>query len=87
MAAPSESVAGGTKFAVVASKKVAKTAVERNFLRRRVYEAIGAVDSGATKAADKTYWVVIFVKNGSEKANLKEMGEQLSAALKKIFAK
>ncbi len=31
---------GYTRFAVIVSKKVEKTAIKRNFIRRRVYEAL-----------------------------------------------
>ena len=35
-----ENTRGVTRFSVVVSKKVAKSAVERNRIRRRVYEAL-----------------------------------------------
>ena len=35
-----ENSRGYTRFAVVVSKKVEKSAVKRNFIRRRVYEAL-----------------------------------------------
>lgn len=35
-----ENTRGFTRFAVIVSKKVEKSAVKRNFIRRRVYEAL-----------------------------------------------
>ena len=51
------------RFAVVVSKKVAKSAVERNRIRRRVYEAIRAVKKDQDFDAAKDNIFVIYAKN------------------------
>lgn len=47
-----ENTRGFQRFAVVVSKKVEKTAVARNRIRRRVYEAIRAEFENAPKKRD-----------------------------------
>lgn len=54
---------GRQRFAVVVSKKVAKSAVERNRIRRRVYEAIRAVKKEQNFIAEKDNIFVIYAKN------------------------
>lgn len=54
---------GRQRFAVVVSKKVAKSAVERNRIRRRVYEAIRAVKKEEDFSASKDNIFVIYAKN------------------------
>ncbi|OHA28228.1 MAG: ribonuclease P protein component [Candidatus Taylorbacteria bacterium RIFCSPHIGHO2_02_FULL_47_18] len=57
------------RFAVVASKKIAPTAVMRNLLRRRLYELfgkkIGNISGGTA--------VVVFVKKEANKASFQEL--------------
>ncbi len=62
------------KFAIVVSKKVAQTAVERNLLRRRLYELFGknAGDSSGGIA------VVVFVKKEAIKATFRELKDSFS---------
>jgi len=48
---------GGRRFAVVVSKKVDKSAVARNRIRRRVYEAIRAELPQLTKPQDYIFTV------------------------------
>ena len=52
---------GFQRFAVVVSKKVEKTAVGRNRIRRRVYEAIRTEFSNAPKKKD--YIFVVYSKD------------------------
>lgn len=54
---------GRQRFAVVVSKKVAKSAVERNRIRRRVYEAIRIVKKEQNFEAEKDNIFVIYAKN------------------------
>ncbi len=54
---------GRQRFAVVVSKKVAKSAVERNRIRRRVYEAIRTVKKEENFDAKKDNIFVIYAKN------------------------
>ena len=51
------------RFAVVVSKKVAKSAVERNRIRRRVYEAIRLVKQEQNFDAKKDNIFIIYAKN------------------------
>ena len=56
-----ENSRGFQRFAVVVSKKVEKTAVGRNRIRRRVYEAIRAEFENAPKKQDNIF--VIYSKD------------------------
>ena len=56
-----ENSKGFQRFAVVVSKKVEKTAVGRNRIRRRVYEAIRAEFQNAPKKQDNIF--VIYSKD------------------------
>ena len=55
-----ENTKGFTRVAVVVSKKVAKTAVERNRIRRRIYEAVRVNFDGLPKKYD--YIFVVYDK-------------------------
>ncbi len=79
------------KFAVVVSKKVAKTAVGRNFLRRRIYEVLGlkGCESGSNSyclinQVKNGSLVAIFAKNRSEKFSLFELKKQIGASFLKV---
>lgn len=54
---------GRQRFAVVVSKKIAKSAVERNRIRRRVYEAIRAVKREENFEVAKDNIFVVYAKN------------------------
>ncbi|MBR2600932.1 ribonuclease P protein component [Candidatus Saccharibacteria bacterium] len=54
---------GFTRFAVVVSKKVEKTAVGRNRIRRRMYEAIRLVMKDNNKYAKHDYIFVVYKKD------------------------
>jgi ribonuclease P protein component len=62
-------------FSVVVSKKVAKTAVLRNKIRRRTYEVL-------QKIPKTPYSVILFAKNGVEKATFQEIEADISKLLK-----
>ncbi len=68
-----------THFSVVVSKKVAKTAVLRNKIRRRGYSVFGKV----AKSLNNPYFIILFVKRGAEKATFTETEVQILEMLKK----
>ena len=76
-------------FAVIVSKKIAKTAVARNLARRRVYEAIKL--SGVTKTSPtstiptQAFSVVILCKTTAIGADLKILIEDLKTLFKKAY--
>jgi ribonuclease P protein component len=70
-AAPSKS---GARFAVSVSKKVSKSAVVRNRVRRRAYSAL-------PKAGQGLY--LLIAKPGAEKAKGDELREELASLFKK----
>ena len=54
---------GKERYAVVISKKVAKSAVQRNRIRRRVYEAIRLVKLEKNFSASKDNIFVVYAKD------------------------
>ena len=74
-------------FAVIVSKKIAKTAVARNLARRRVYEAIKL--SGVTKTASNpsspAILVAILCKTAAMGADLKTLTNDLKTLFKKAY--
>ncbi len=68
-----------THFSVVVSKKVAKTAVLRNKIRRRGYSIFGKIQ----KELKNPYFIILFAKKGAEKANFNETEAQIEEILKK----
>jgi ribonuclease P protein component len=67
--------AGYTRFSVAISKKIAKTAVERNKLRRRSYSAIGLLSS---KIKD-SFHVILLAKSPLIKALQKDIVTDLDS--------
>lgn len=67
------------RFSVSVPKKVAKTAVLRNKIRRRIYSIIKVLDSRTTPFKQ----VVFIMKNGSEKMSFIDLKEEM----KKVFVK
>jgi ribonuclease P protein component len=65
-----------THFSVVVAKKVAKTAVSRNKIRRRAYSVLG-------KTVKNPYFVILFGKKGVEKATFAEVEADILLALEK----
>ncbi len=82
---PQAASSGGAKFAAIASKKVAKTAVGRNKIRRQTYESIAEVMKVA-QANGKTLLaahVAVFAKDAVVKAEF----EALVSDLSQLFVK
>lgn len=65
-----------THFSVVVSKKVAKSAVLRNKIRRRVYSIV-------SKTPKKPYKIAFFAKKGAEKLTFKETEQDILKLLEK----
>jgi ribonuclease P protein component len=67
-----------SRVSVVVSKKTAKTAVSRNFLRRRVYEVLAPhilnISSPTT--------IVIYPKKEAEKAQFSDLKSEVEKALR-----
>ena len=66
------------RAAVVVSKKVAKGAVERNQVRRRVYAVLGELLDEVKRDA----YIVIIAKKGLELATFEEIREEMKEVLK-----
>ena len=73
-----ENSRGYQRFAVVVSKKVLKSAVRRNRIRRRIYEAIRLELSNFEKPRD--YIFVVFNKN-FEKMPFEEVRSEIRSLL------
>lgn len=72
----------GKKFAAITPKKIIKTAVDRNFVRRKIYEALAPV----VKAIKSDVHIAIFSK--LTRKEIKETSlETISAELRNIFKK
>lgn len=63
-------------FSVVVAKKVAKTAISRNKIRRRAYSVIG-------KYVKTPYFIILFGKKGVEKATFSEVEADIVSVLEK----
>lgn len=72
-----------SNFSVVVSKKVAKTSVSRNLLRRRVYEILRNIE----KRLKNPCKIIVFAKKDSEVATFKALESEITAILEnaKIF--
>ncbi len=66
-----------TKFAVVVPKKQIKKAIWRNFLRRRIYNAI----KYSLKENTLPYSFIIFTKFGVSNLSFKEIKEEISVLI------
>lgn len=66
-----------THFSVVVSKKVAKTAVSRNKIRRRAYSIL-------RKYAKNPYFAILIGKKGVEKATFSEVEADIKKLLEKV---
>ncbi len=64
----------GARFSAAVSKKIAKTAVERNKLRRRVYSALAGLESKVPKG----FYIVLLAKHPLRPAKLPEIASDLS---------
>lgn len=73
----------GYKVSIVVSKKLAKTAVKRNKIRRRVYSVLNKELLKKTKNFDnKNLFLIFFAKNGSEKATFEDQKNDIIKLLK-----
>jgi len=68
-----------SRFAVSVPKRVAKTAVLRNKMRRRVYSAVGTMESMIKPGFN----VILIMKSGAQKVSLKGLVLDIG----KIFVK
>lgn len=72
-------VSGGSRFSVAVSKKVAKNAVDRNKIRRRVYTALRTLDSKIPQGFHGVFMI---------KATILKMSlGDITAGLESIFVK
>ena len=69
-------------FAAIVSKKVAKTAVSRNFIRRKIYEALHV---GAMTKKNKDNWIAILAKKDVATFNLKDLTKDLQTLFQKVY--
>lgn len=67
------------KYSIVVSKKVAKTAVVRNKLRRRGYSILKK-ESDVLK---NNHHIILFFKKGADRLDFKETTTEIKKALKK----
>ena len=68
-----------TKTSIIVSKKVAKNAVDRNSLKRKIYDTTGKI----IKNAKKPYVLMVFPKKTTTTLTNKELEESLIELLKK----
>ena len=69
-----ENTKGFTRIAVVVSKKVEKSAVKRNQIRRKIYEILRLNLDSLPKKRD---YIFVIYSNSVLKASVKELEEQL----------
>ncbi|MFA6521865.1 MAG: ribonuclease P protein component, partial [Candidatus Gracilibacteria bacterium] len=75
-----------SRFAFVISSKFAKTAVERNLIRRRAYETIGLVLKSALPNLKKTcYDVVVLCRTAAPILTYKLIKKDLESMLSKLL--
>lgn len=68
-----------SRFSVVVSKKVAKTAVSRNLIKRRFYSVIEGLP-----APKNPYIAIVYVKKEAVKASFAQISTELKSTLSKI---
>lgn len=74
-----------THFSVVVSKKVAKTAVLRNKIRRRTYSILKKLTKNSKNPlAGQAYFIILFGKKGVEKATFAEVEADIKKLLEKV---
>lgn len=69
-----ENTNSNTRFAISVPKTIAKTAVLRNLIKRRVYNAIYSIKDRIKEGKN----VLIIAKKGLEKANFNEIKEEVN---------
>jgi ribonuclease P protein component len=73
-----------SRFSFVVSKKVSKSAVKRNQLRRRGYAVLGSILRKENKEKmNKTILGAFFFKKGGEKLSFEEIQNEIEFLLKK----
>jgi ribonuclease P protein component len=77
-----KNTAGEYRLAVVVSKKVSKSAVVRNRIRRRIFEYVRKNIANDPQTAGKEIIITVF-----EESTATEPAEDLSAQLEKLFKK
>lgn len=73
---------GPSRFAISVSKKIAKSAVVRNKIRRRTYSALRAILENP-KSFKCNVHVVLIAKNGSDKALVGEIANDIRSVFVK----
>lgn len=73
-------VAGQVKFGIVVSKKISKKAVERNRIRRKIYEEVGEI----LPKVKEGLRVVFLVKKTILEASDEEIKKEVKKGLEKI---
>lgn len=68
-----------TCFSIVVAKKIAKTAVLRNKIRRRAYSILKKL----TRNLESPYFIILFSKKGVETASFEETRTDIESLLKK----
>jgi len=74
--------AGKPKFSVVVPKKVEKSAVRRNYMKRAVYSSV----RGLLKGVRPGVACIIFMKKKVERADFKGLNDEVSVFLKKTLS-
>lgn len=77
-------VVGPAKFAAIASKKLAPTAVERNKMRRKVYEGIRSAEKFIDHADISGFHAAFFAKLPTRSAVRNEIDGSISSLVKKL---
>jgi ribonuclease P protein component len=68
-----------SRFSVVVSKKVAKTAVSRNLIKRRFYAVIESLP-----VPQNPYIAIVYVKKEAVKASFTQISAEVNSILSKI---
>ena len=71
---------GPSQFAVSISKKIYKSAVKRNHLRRQIHEALRS----GLSLLDKDFIALIITRSDCQKATFTELSQNINTFLKKI---
>lgn len=69
-----------TYFSVVVAKKVAKTAVSRNKIRRRCYSILKKVQ----ESLNNYYFIILFAKKGVEKVSFADVKADIEKLATKL---
>ncbi len=70
---------GDTKFGVIVSKKISKKAVERNILKRKIYESLRSF-----LYLSEPLDIIVLALAGSEKLTQEEVDGELGQILKTL---